>query len=221
MSKQVRSDTKKALQRALKSQPGEKESKWTASDEAAAMGGVIDFLQNYMKRDGKFFVKAGDKHKGAAAQLAFTALEFANKCGGVEMSFHMDKVAAADDDEDEEEDAAAPAAAAPKYNKEQVDAHDHALDATLLKGEKLWGRIKYLEEYKLKYYYEDEIKKLEATRDEYDGDNKGIKQMLQQSVDDTKKADKKDIDKEVRMTYSFFYVLLSCLYARFFSWFVR
>ena len=50
MSKQVRSDTKKALQRALKSQPGEKESKWTASDEAAAMGGVIDFLQNYIAR---------------------------------------------------------------------------------------------------------------------------------------------------------------------------
>ena len=190
MSKQVRSDTKKALQRALKSQPGEKESKWTASDEAAAMGGVIDFLQNYMKRDGKFFVKAGDKHKGAAAQLAFTALEFANKCGGVEMSFHMDKVAAADDDEDEEgEDAGAPAAAAPKYDKKQVDAHDHALNKTLLHGEELWGRIKY--------YYEDEIKKLEATRDEYDGDNKGIKQMLQQSVDDIiKAAYKKDIYKE-------------------------
>ena len=37
MSKQVRSDTKKALQRALKSQPDEKDSKWTASDEAAAI----------------------------------------------------------------------------------------------------------------------------------------------------------------------------------------
>ena len=51
------------------------------------MGGVIDFLQNYMKRDGPIEVMAGKKHKGAAAQLAVTALEFANKCGGVELSF--------------------------------------------------------------------------------------------------------------------------------------
>ena len=44
---------KTALQAALDDQPGKKDSKWTGSDEAAAMGGVIEFLQNYMKNDGK------------------------------------------------------------------------------------------------------------------------------------------------------------------------
>ena len=148
MSKYVRKRTSEALQRALGAQPDAKGGKWTASDEAAAIGGVIDFLQDYMKRDGKIAVDSDGKEKikGEVARFALTALEFANKCGGLTLSL-QNKVAA--DDDDEEEDAAAPVAApAPagttNPTKTQLRAHDHALNTTLLKGEKLWGRIKYI-----------------------------------------------------------------------------
>ena len=53
MSALTQDRVKTALQAALDGQPGKKDSKWTGSDEAAAMGGVIEFLQNYMKNDGK------------------------------------------------------------------------------------------------------------------------------------------------------------------------
>jgi len=58
MSAVTQSSTSKALQRALDDQPGKKEGKWSANDKAAAMpvGSVIDFLQKYMKRDGKITV---------------------------------------------------------------------------------------------------------------------------------------------------------------------
>ena len=97
MSAITQHSTSQALQRALESQPGEKGGKWSANDEAAAMGGVIDFLQKYMKRGGKIKVDGKEKMKGQAARLALTAIEFANKCGGVELSFG-DEVAAADDE---------------------------------------------------------------------------------------------------------------------------
>jgi hypothetical protein len=111
----------------------------------------------------------------------------------VELSFGGKVVADDAGDDKKGDEAAAPAAADQKYSTSKVRAHDRALNETLLDGEQKWGRIKYLEEYKLKYYYEDEIKKLEATRIAYDGDNEGIKQMLQQSVDDRKNADEKYI----------------------------
>ena len=56
MSALTQDRVKTALQEALAAQPGKKDSKWTGSDEAAAMGGVIEFLQNYMKNDGKIEV---------------------------------------------------------------------------------------------------------------------------------------------------------------------
>ena len=186
----TQSNVADALQRALKDQVKEKGGKWGANGEAAATSGVIQFMQKYMRDDAKILknVKAGGKMKGAAAQLALTALEFANKCGGVELSFGG-KVVADDAGDDKKGDEAADQT----YSTSKVRAHDRALSETLLDGEQMWGRIKYLEEYKLKYYYEDEIKKLEATRVAYDGDNEGIKQMLQQSVDDRKNADEKYI----------------------------
>jgi len=95
MSAITQHSTSQALQRALESQPGEKGGKWSANDEAATMGGVIDFLQKYMKRGGKIEVDGKEKMKGQAARLALTALDFANNCGGLTLSFHMDKVAAA------------------------------------------------------------------------------------------------------------------------------
>ena len=44
MSALTQDRVKTALQAALDGQPGKKDSKWTGSDEAAAMGGVIEFL---------------------------------------------------------------------------------------------------------------------------------------------------------------------------------
>jgi len=149
----TQSNVADALRRALDDEANKKCGKWTASGEAAATSGVIDFLQKYMKDDAKMFkVKAGGKMKGEAARLAFTALEFANKCGGVELSFGG--VAAADDHEDEEgEDAPAPAAKKEpnKLTPTQKRLHEAALNKTLLNGEQLWGRIKYLEMYKIPY----------------------------------------------------------------------
>jgi len=176
MSKQVRSDTKNALRRALQSQPGEKGSKWTASDEAAAMGGVIDFLQNYMKRDGTIKVMAGKKHKGAAAQLAFTALEFANKCGGVGLSFGGN-VAAEDDEGKVQKEDAAPAAPTGTAGQRvpdgtQMRAHGAALNI-LVGGKKLYGRLKYLEVYKPRHITEQyniidqQVADAESTESEY------------------------------------------------------
>ena len=141
----TQSNVADALRRALDDEANKKDGKWTASGEAAATSGVIDFLQKYMKDDAKIF-------KGEAARLAFTALEFANKCGGVELSFGG--VAAADDHEDEEgEDAPAPAAKKEpnKLTPTQKRLHEAALNKTLLNGEQLWGRIKYLEMYKIPY----------------------------------------------------------------------
>ena len=88
MSAITQHSTSQALQRALDSQPGEKDGKWSANDEAAAMGGVIDFLQKYMKSGGKIEVDGKEKMKGQAARLALTALDFANKCGGLTLSIH-------------------------------------------------------------------------------------------------------------------------------------
>ena len=194
----TQSNVADALQRALKDQVKEKGGKWGANGEAAATSGVIQFMQKYMRDDAKILkdVKAGGKMKGAAAQLALTAIEFATRCGGVELSFGGKVVADDAGDDKKGDEAAAPAAADQKYSTSKVRAHDRALNETLLDGEQMWGRIKYLEEYKLKYYYEDEIKKLEATRVAYDGDNEGIKQMLQQSVDDRKNADERYIKSD-------------------------
>ena len=190
----TQSNVADALQRALKDQAEEKGDKWGANGESAATSGVIQFLQKYMRDDAKILkdVKAGGKMKGAAAQLALTAIEFATRCGGVELSFGG-KVTVDDDAGDDKKSDVERWQAGQTYSKSKVRAHDRALNETLLDGEQMWGRIKYLEEYKLKYYYEDEIKKLEATRVAYDGDNEGIKQMLQQSVDDRKNADEKYI----------------------------
>ena len=163
---------KTALQAALDDQPGKKDSKWTGSDEAAAMGGVIEFLQNYMKNDGKIEVEGKEKLKGQAARLALTALDFANRCGGLTLTLH-EQMAAADGGEgvSKKKDAAggkggrAPAASARKHSSSKhpkVRAHDGALNDTLLNGDKLWGRIKYLEEYKIPHYYEDEFAKLKG-----------------------------------------------------------
>ena len=73
MSKYVRKRTSEALQRALGAQPDAKGGKWTASDEAAAIGGVIDFLQDYMKRDGNNCGRLGrqrkDKGRGRAVRV--------------------------------------------------------------------------------------------------------------------------------------------------------
>ena len=161
MSALTQDRVKTALQEVLAAQPGKKDSKWTGSDEAAAMGGVIDFLQNYMKNDGRIEVEGKEKLKGQAARLALTALDFANRCGGLTLTLHG-QMAAADGGEDlsEEEDAAggkaAQAAPAParKYSSSKVRAHDGALNDILLKGDKLWGRIKYLEMFKIPLYYE-------------------------------------------------------------------
>jgi len=193
----TQSNVADALQRALKDQAEEKGDKWGANGEAAATSGVIQFLQKYMRDDAKILkdVKAGGKMKGAAAQLALTAIEFATRCGGVELSFGG-KVTVDDDAGDDKKSDVERWQAGQTYSKSKVRAHDRALNETLLDGEQMWGRIKYLEEYKLKYYYEDEIKKLEATRVAYDGDNEGIKQMLQQSVDDRKNADERYIKSD-------------------------
>ena len=88
MSAVTQNSTLKALQRALEDQSGEKDGKWSANDEAAAMGGVIEFLQKYMKSGGKIEVDGKEKMKGQAARLALTALDFANKCGGLTLSIH-------------------------------------------------------------------------------------------------------------------------------------
>jgi len=193
----TQSNVADALQRALKDQAEEKGDKWGANGESAATSGVIQFLQKYMRDDAKILkdVKAGGKMKGAAAQLALTAIEFATRCGGVELSFGG-KVTVDDDAGDDKKSDVERWQAGQTYSKSKVRAHDRALNETLLDGEQMWGRIKYLEEYKLKYYYEDEIKKLEATRVAYDGDNEGIKQMLQQSVDDRKNADERYIKSD-------------------------
>lgn len=95
MSALTQDRVKTALQEALAAQPGKKDSKWTGSDEAAAMGGVIEFLQNYMENDGKIEVEGKEKLKGQAARLALTALDFANRCGGLTLTLH-EQMAAAD-----------------------------------------------------------------------------------------------------------------------------
>ena len=149
----TQSNVADALRRALDDEANKKYGKWTASGEAAATSGVIDFLQKYMKDDAKIFkVKAGGKMKGEAARLAFTALEFANKCGGVELSFGG-KVAAADDELQEED--AAPAATTETETKPpggtQLRAHSAAINA-LVCVKKLYGKLKYLQVYKPRYY---------------------------------------------------------------------
>ena len=154
MSALTQDRVKTALQAALDDQPGKKDSKWTGSDEAAAMGGVIEFLQNYMKNDGKIEVEGKEKLKGQAARLALTALDFANRCGGLTLTLH-EQMAAADGGEgvSKKKDAAPPpAASVRKYSSSKVRAHDGALNDTLLNGDKLWGRIKYLEEYKIPHF---------------------------------------------------------------------
>ena len=109
----TQNSTSKALQRALEAQPGGKDGRWSANDEAAAMGGVIDFLQKYMKRGGRIQVDGKEKMKGQAARLALTAMDFANKCGGLTLSLHGGVVAEDDaEDTSQEEDAAATAAVA-------------------------------------------------------------------------------------------------------------
>ena len=139
-----------ALQRALEDTANEKGGKWGANGEAAATSGVIQFLQKYMRDDAKIIekVKSGGKMKGAAAQLALTALEFVNKCGGVELSFGG-RVAAADDKMQEED--AAPAAATGTPNGTRLRAHSAAIN-TLVGGKKLYGKLKYLQVYKSRYY---------------------------------------------------------------------
>jgi len=146
----MQSNVADALQRALEDTANEKGGKWGANGEAAATSGVIQFLQKYMRDDAKIFksVKAGGKMKGAAAQLALTALEFANKCGGVELSFGG-RVAAADDKMQEED--AAPAAATGTPNGTRLRAHSAAIN-TLVGGKKLYGKLKYLQVYKPRYY---------------------------------------------------------------------
>ena len=101
----TQSNVADALQRALKDQAEEKGDKWGANGESAATSGVIQFLQKYMRDDAKILkdVKAGGKMKGAAAQLALTAIEFATRCGGVELSFGG-KVTADDAGDDKKSD---------------------------------------------------------------------------------------------------------------------
>ena len=150
----MQSNVADALQRALEDTANEKGGKWGANGEAAATSGVIQFLQKYMRDDAKIIekVKSGGKMKGAAAQLALTALEFANKCGGVELSFGG-KVAAADDELQEED--AAPAATTETETKPpggtQLRAHSAAINA-LVCVKKLYGKLKYLQVYKPRYY---------------------------------------------------------------------
>ena len=81
MSALTQDRVKTALQEVLAAQPGKKDSKWTGSDEAAAMGGVIEFLQNYMENDGKIEVEGKEKLKGQAARLA---LRLENAAGGAQ-----------------------------------------------------------------------------------------------------------------------------------------
>ena len=146
----TQSNVADALQRALKDQAEEKGDKWGANGESAATSGVIQFLQKYMRDDAKILkdVKAGGKMKGAAAQLALTAIEFATRCGGVELSFGG-KVTVDDDAGDDKKSDVERWQAGQTYSKSKVRAHDRALNETLLDGEQKWGRIKYLEEYKL------------------------------------------------------------------------
>ena len=152
MSAITQHSTSQALQRALEAQPGGKDGRWSANDEAAAMGGVIDFLQKYMKRGGKIQVDGKEKMKGQAARLALTALDFANKCGGLTLSLHGGVVAEDDaEDTSQEEDAAATAAVA--HTNSQLRKHDKAVREELVQGKRLYGRRKYLEEYKLRIYY--------------------------------------------------------------------
>ena len=80
MSALTQDRVKTALQAALDGQPGKKDSKWTGSDEAAAMGGVIEFLQNYMKNDGKIEVEGKEKLKGQAARLALRLIKHVSFC---------------------------------------------------------------------------------------------------------------------------------------------
>ena len=49
----TQSNVADALRRALDDEANKKDGKWTASGEAAATSGVIDFLQKYMKDDAK------------------------------------------------------------------------------------------------------------------------------------------------------------------------
>ena len=78
-----------ALERALREHGGSGD----ANQETAAMRGVIDFLKKYMKNGGKTRAAAkggGAKMRGEAAALALQAIEFANKCGGLSITFHSD-----------------------------------------------------------------------------------------------------------------------------------
>ena len=83
----VQRDVAQSLKQALREHGGSGD----ANQETAAMRGVTDFLICYMKNDGKTTIQAkvgGDKMKGEAARLALTALELANKCGGLDIKFH-------------------------------------------------------------------------------------------------------------------------------------
>ena len=96
----------RALKQALQNEGGS----GNANEETAAMRGVIDFLKYYMSRDGKTKATAkggGAKMRGEAAALALQAIEFANKCGGLSITFHSDG-----EDVNQEEDAVAAAPAA-------------------------------------------------------------------------------------------------------------
>ena len=148
-TKTVQYNVTRALKKALHDEGGS----GNANEETAAMRGVIDFLKYYMSRDGKTKAAAkggGAKMRGEAAALALQAIAFANKCGGLSITFNSD-----DEDVSQEEDAAAP-------NSADVRKHDKAVSERLVGGEQLYGRAKYFEKYRLGVWHKEEKAKLDA-----------------------------------------------------------
>ena len=129
-----------------------------ANQQTAAMRGVIDFLKNYMKKDGKTTTAAkrgGDKMKGEAARLALTAMDFANKCGGLDIKFHSENEDVNEDGEEESQDEQQNVPVS-QYTSSELRKHDKTVREELVKGKRLYGKTKYLEEYKLGIYYKEQ-----------------------------------------------------------------
>ena len=132
-SELVQLNVARALKEALRDNRGN----GSANQETAAMRGVIEFLNGYMKNaDAK---RGGAKMRGEAATLALQAIAFANKCGGVDIKFNSDgqDVKQEDEDGDSSEDEVP---ASSKYNKSDLRKHDKAVSTKLVGGEQLYGR---------------------------------------------------------------------------------
>jgi len=142
-----------------------------ANQETAAMRGVIDFLKNYMKKDGKTTSAAkrgGDKMKGEAARLALTAMNFANKCGGLDIKFHSENEDVNEDGEEESQDEQQNVSVS-QYTSSELRKHDKTVREELVKGKRLYGKTKYLQEYKLGIYYKEQHNLLATQATEAEG----------------------------------------------------